>query len=258
MAASTITASVISVPALVTYHQRLNFFVLFLFHFLLLGRLRTSVEHVDEVDTMRVSYFESGFQQTKNYSVEHVEEVDTLKDSRFESKIEQIKVFSAPDQGNESGAMAQSVQKMGVQEELGSEMKLQGFSGLSIEETSSNHEYDMVDAGSTYQEPTSKLLMPVTKLPYKIRGKICQKLDIKDDLQFRDFRFLSEKMGFDKDLTRNLEQRQHPTNELLQLWSTISSQPTVGCLIEMLKDRDLERMDVVEVLESWVYNEDQE
>ena len=214
------------------------------------------MEHVDEVDAMRVSYCEPGIQQTKNSSVEHVEEVDILKDSHFESKIEQIKVFSAPDQGNESGAMARSVQKMGVQEELGSEMKLQGFSGLSIEETSSYHGYDMVDAGSTYQEPTSKLLMPVTKLPYNILSKICLKLDILN-LQFRDFRLLGEKMGYDKDVTRNLEQRRNPTHELFQLWSTTSSKATVGCLIEMLKEKDFERTDVVEVLESWVYGKDQ-
>ena len=215
------------------------------------------MEHVDEVDTMRVSYFEPGIQQTKISSVEHTEEVDTMKDSFFESKIEQVKDFSPPDQGNESGAMVQPVRKMGVREELGSEMKLQSLSGLSIEETSPHHGYDLVDAGSTYQEPTSKLLMPVTKLPYGIRGQICLKLDIKDDLHFRDFRLLGEKMGFDKDVTRNLEQRLHPTNELLQLWSRKSSKAKVGCLIEMLKEKDFDRSDVVEVLENWVYGKGQ-
>lgn len=216
------------------------------------------MEHVDEVDTMRVSYFEPRFQETKNSSVGYVEEVDTLKDSHFESKIEQIKVFSAPDQGNESGAMAQSVQKMGVQEELGSEMKLQGFSGLSIEETRSYHGYDKVDAGSTYQEPTSKLLMYVTGLPYGVYAKVCQKMDIKDDFQFRDFRLLGEKMNFNKDITRKLEQRKNPTDELLQLWSKTARQPTVGRLIELLKDKELERRDVADVLEIWVYGKGQE
>ena len=192
------------------------------------------MEHVDEVDTVRVSYFEPGIQQTKISSVEHMEEVDTMKDSSFESKIEQLKVFSPP----------------------GSEMK--SFSGLSIEETSPHHGYDVVDAGSTYQEPTSKLLMPVTKLPYGIRARICLKLDIKDDLHFRDFRLLGEKMGFSKDVTRNLEQRLHATNQLLQLWSTTSSKATVGCLIEMLKEKDFDRSDVVEVLEKWVYGKGQE
>ena len=217
------------------------------------------MEHVDEVDTVRVSYFEPGIQQTKISSVEHTEEVDTMKDSYFQSKIEQGKVFSPPDQGNESGAMAQPVQKMGVREELGSEMKLQSFLlGLTIEEKSSHHGYDVVDAGSTYQEPTSKLLMPVTKLPYVIRASICLKLDIKDDLYFRDYRLLGKKMGFSKDVTRNLKQRLHPTNELLQLWSRTSLKATVGCLIEMLKEKDFERLDVVEVLENWVYGKGQE
>ncbi|XP_067057098.1 uncharacterized protein [Acropora muricata] len=222
------------------------------------GRLRKSVEHVDEVDTVRVSYVEPGIQPTKSSSVGHAEEVDTMKGSYFESKIEQGKGFSPPDQGNESGAMAQPVKNMGAQEELGSEMKLQSLSGLSIEETSPHHGYDVVDAGSTYQEPTSKLLMPLTKLPYGIRGEICLKLDIRDDLHFRDFRLLGEKMGFSKDVTRNLEQRQHPTNELLHLWSRKSSKAKVGCLIEMLKDKDFDRSDVVEVLENWVYGKGQE
>jgi len=135
-----------------------------------------------------------------------------------------------------------------------SQMKLPSFSGLSIEETGPpHHGYDLVDAGSTYQDPTSKLLMPVTKLPYGILGPVCLKLDIKDDLHFRDFRLLGEKMGFDKDLTRNLEQRLNATKQLLQLWSTTSSKATVGCLIEMLKEKDFDRSDVVEVLENWVY-----
>ena len=216
------------------------------------------MEHVDEVDTMRVSYFEPGIQQTKISSVEHTEVVDTMKDSYFESKIEQVKVFSPPDQGSESGAGTRPVQKMGVREELGSEMKLQSFSGLSIEETSPHHGYDVVDAGSTYQDPTSKLLMPVTKLPYGIRAQICLKLDIRDDLHFRDFRLLGEKMGFNKDVTRNLEQRRYATDELLQLWSRKSSKATVGCLIEMLKEKDFDRSDVVEVLEKWVYGKGQE
>ena len=114
------------------------------------------MEHVDEVDTVRVSYFERGIQQTKISSVERTEEVDMMKDSYFESKIEERKVFSPLDQRHESGAMAQPVQKMGVQEELGSEMKLQSFLGLSIDEKSPHHGYDhVVDAGSAYQEPTS-------------------------------------------------------------------------------------------------------
>ena len=100
--------------------------------------------------------------------------------------------------------------------------------------------------------------MPVTKLPYRIRGTICLKLDIRDDLHFRDFRLLGEKMGFNKDVTRNLEQRRYPTNELLQLWSTTRSQATVGCLIEMLKEKDFDRSDVVEILENWVCEKGQE
>ncbi|XP_067057120.1 uncharacterized protein [Acropora muricata] len=222
------------------------------------GRLRKSVEHVDEVDTVRVSYVEPGIQPTKSSSVGHTEEVDTMEGSYFESKIEQVKVFSPPDQGNESGAMAQPVQKMGVQEELGSEMKPPSLSGLSIEETSPHHGYDVVDAGSTYQEPTSKLLMPVTQLPYGILGPVCLKLDIKDDLHFRDFRLLGEKMGFGKDVTRNLEQRLNATKQLLQLWSTTRPKATVGRLIEMLKEKDFDRSDVVELLEDWVYGKGQE
>ena len=160
------------------------------------------MEHVDEVDTVRVSYVEPGIQPTKSSSV--------------------------------------------------------GHTGLSIEETSPHHGYDVVDAGSTYQEPTSKLLMPVTQLPYGILGPVCLKLDIKDDLHFRDFRLLGEKMRFSKDVTRNLEQSLNATKQLLQLWSTKSPKATVGRLIEMLKEKDFDRSDVVELLEDWVYGKGKE
>ncbi|XP_067057092.1 uncharacterized protein [Acropora muricata] len=54
------------------------------------GRLRKSVEHVDEVHTTK----EPGIQQRKISTVEHMEEVHTKEDSCFKSKIEQVKVFS--------------------------------------------------------------------------------------------------------------------------------------------------------------------
>ncbi|XP_067057102.1 uncharacterized protein [Acropora muricata] len=52
------------------------------------GRLRNSAEHVEDVNTMNASYSEFGFQERE--------------------------VFSALEQGNKTGAMAQPVQKIGV------------------------------------------------------------------------------------------------------------------------------------------------
>lgn len=113
---------------------------------------------------------------------------------------------------------------------------------------------DMVDARMAL--PTaSRLLTNVVDIPYAIYGKVCLKLNNKDQMFYRDFRMLGENMGYDKDVTRNLEQRVNPTDELLQMWGTSNRQATVGKLIELLKEDGLERMDVVEILEDWVQKE---
>ncbi|KAJ7360209.1 hypothetical protein OS493_016834 [Desmophyllum pertusum] len=72
-----------------------------------------------------------------------------------------------------------------------------------------------------------------------------------NDMLYKDFRMLGEKMGFDKDVTRNLKQKNNPTDELLQMWS-VKPEATVQNLIALLKDNELQRMDVAKILEDWV------
>ena len=105
---------------------------------------------------------------------------------------------------------------------------------------------------STDQQRSQRLKTNVIDIPYTLNSRICLKLNLKDQLFFRDFRLLGEKMGYDKDVTRNLEQNNvNPTNELLQMWS-VNPEATVGNLIGLLKGKDLERMDVAAILEDWV------
>ena len=91
----------------------------------------------------------------------------------------------------------------------------------------------------------------VQDIPYSILSKICLKLNAKDDLSFRDFRLLGEKMGFDKDLTKVLEQKHNPTYELFQLWHP-NPKSTVENLLMILKDDEMGRWDVATVLEDWL------
>ena len=62
-------------------------------------------------------------------------------------------------------------------------------------------------------------------------------------------------MGFVNDVTRNLEQKTNPTNELLQMWSKKPG-ATVENLIALLKDDEMERWDVVAILEHWLKRKD--
>ena len=122
---------------------------------------------------------------------------------------------------------------------------------MSVEENSQkNPGIDTADAGSD-QLPRSRLSSNIMAIPYSVLRRVYLKLNVRDDLEYKDFRMLGEKLGFDKDVTRNLEQQKNPTDELLRLWS-VKPQATVGRVIELLKEKDMERLDVVEILESWV------
>ena len=80
-------------------------------------------------------------------------------------------------------------------------------------------------------------------------------LNIRRELRFDDFRMLAEKVGLDGYEIKFVEQSENPTNVVLSTWSS-KRDATVGRLIELLKDEDLKRMDVAEVLEKWVNNEE--
>lgn len=99
----------------------------------------------------------------------------------------------------------------------------------------------------------------VTEIPLSIYRDVCSKLDTRDDIFYRDYRMLAERLNFDRHLIVVWEQlqncsRPNPTNELLKLWSFDSGdEATVQRLIELLKLDDLKRMDVVKILEDWVF-----
>ena len=97
---------------------------------------------------------------------------------------------------------------------------------------------------------SNRLSTNVTDIPYAITGKICLKLNTKH-MFYKDYRLLGERMGFSKDVTRDLERKDNPTAELLHLWST-KPEATVQNLIALLKHEELERMDVATILEDWV------
>lgn len=101
------------------------------------------------------------------------------------------------------------------------------------------------------QLKSTRLLTNVMDIPYVINSKICLKLNAKDHMFYKDFRLLGEKMGYSKDVTRDLERKDNPTDALLQMWS-IKGEATVENLIALLKDSDLERIDVATILEDWV------
>ena len=112
---------------------------------------------------------------------------------------------------------------------------------------------DVVDAGvkQNGNQVNAWLSASVKRIPLSVHGRICVMLNVKRDVKFDDFRMLAEKVGLDKDETDFIAQRENPTDEILKTWSK-KPEATVGKLIEILKGKDLERMDVVKVLEDWV------
>ncbi|XP_067029842.1 uncharacterized protein [Acropora muricata] len=95
----------------------------------------------------------------------------------------------------------------------------------------------------------------VLDIPGYVYRTVCIKLNSKDDYSFNDYRILCQALECDEALPRRLEQRttSNPTDELLWDWSKRDAdKATVEKLIDLLKDEDLNRMDVVEILEGWV------
>ena len=99
----------------------------------------------------------------------------------------------------------------------------------------------------------TRLSTNVKELPLTVRSRVCSLLNVKRDRDFDDFRMLAEKVGLGKDKIDIVEQKEDsPTHAILTEWSIRNSEATVGKLIEMLKEEDFRRMDVVKILEDWV------
>ena len=100
-----------------------------------------------------------------------------------------------------------------------------------------------------------KLSFKVTKIPYGVLSEVCKVMNIKDYLNYKDFRWLAEKIGLGRNDAELFDQRsKNPTEEILKEWARKSyEEATVGKLIELLKE--MERMDAVKELEDWVNKE---
>lgn len=125
--------------------------------------------------------------------------------------------------------------------------------GQSTSETKQKMKDDVVDAGVNQNgsQVNARLSASVKGIPLSVYRRICMMLNVKRVVKFDDFRMLAEKVGLDKDETDFIAQQENPTEEILKTWSK-KPEATVGKLIEILKGKDLERMDVVKVIEDWV------
>ena len=125
--------------------------------------------------------------------------------------------------------------------------------GHSTSESKQKMAADVVDAGvkQSGNQVNARLSTSVKGIPLSVYGRICVMLNVKRHVKFDDFRMLAEKVGLDKDETNFIAQTENPTDEILKTWSK-KPEATVGKLIEILKGKDLDRMDVVKVLEDWV------
>ena len=126
--------------------------------------------------------------------------------------------------------------------------------GNSTSETKQKKTGDAVDAGVNQNDKrvNERLSTSVKGIPLSVYGPLCLMLNVKRDVKFDDFRMLAEEVGLNRDETNFIEQLKNPTEEILKTWSK-KSEATVGKLIDILKGEHFERMDVVKVLEDWVY-----
>ena len=178
--------------------------------------------------------------------VEHTEESEQGKS--VEPKIKSIETEKVVYEENMNYIM-QGTQGLGLANNNLSKAKKSGFD--QVDSGRVPLEFVSGKSSSSDQPKSNRLSTKVIDIPYTIIGKICLKLNAKDNMFYKDYRLLGEKMGYSKDVTRDLERKENPTDALLQLWS-IKPEATVQNLIALLKDTDLERIDVATILENWV------
>jgi len=126
--------------------------------------------------------------------------------------------------------------------------------GHGVEETDKEEKSEGVLRPGVVQ---SRLQTNVLDIPNALYRTVCIKLNSKDEISFNDYRMLCEKLGYDQTVARGLEQATtvNPTDELLWTWRTTRAhEATVEKLINLLKEEDFCRMDVVTILEDWVQN----
>ena len=117
---------------------------------------------------------------------------------------------------------------------------------------------DAVDGGVSLQTKSLRLSTKVDNIPYPLLRDICSKLNTLSCDGFSDFQILGERMEIKRNFIEICAQPRNlnPTYEILKHWCQKTREPTVGKLIEILKHKDLQRMDVVQTLENWVEHGD--
>ena len=186
------------------------------------------------------------FTESTKKCVEHTEESE--QGESVEPKIKSIETEKVVYEENMNYIM-QGTQGLGLAKNNLSKAKKNGFD--QVDSGRVPLEFVSGKSSSSDQPKSNRLSTKVIDIPYAIIGKICLKLNAKDNIFYKDYRLLGEKMGYSKDVTGDLGRKENPTYALLQLWS-IKPEATVQNLIALLKDTDLERMDVATILENWV------
>ena len=221
---------------------------------------KVGVEHTEKI-TPAVTFSENRMQQIEIKSlhactqehgtaddvtkrVQGLDMADKNPDSRMGQENEECFESEAdkphrPQQEEGVGVTKTSVEETGVTDQKSEFLEQENVAG------------DTVDAGAR-----SRFSVNVRDIPFSLESSICKKLNLRDDVHFRDFRILGELMEFDRDTIESLAQERNPTSELFKLWCSSTRQATVGKLIGLLKHEVLQRMDVVEILEKWAEEKD--
>ena len=213
------------------------------------------VEHTEKI-TQAVKYVESGMQQLEiknlgKQELDTVDEGDKNPDSRMgqeneecvESEVEKLHM---PHQEDGIGITKTSVEETGVTDQKSKSL------------AQKNIAHDAVDGGVSPQTMRSRLSTNVKNIPYALLVRICLKLNKTSDVLFNDFRMLGELMEIDRDYIEFCAEprNSNPTHKILTRWWQTTQEPTVEKLIEMLKNKHMQRMDVVKILEDWVEKRD--
>ena len=90
------------------------------------------------------------------------------------------------------------------------------------------------------------------KIPIKFYRKICIKLDTLRDAFWNDYRLFGEAIGLDKDEVLYLGQSRNPTRQMLEKFDSQKGS-SVGKFRDHVKE--MERDDVVSVVEEWILDE---
>ena len=213
------------------------------------------VEHTEKI-TQAVKYVESGMQQLEiknlgKQELDTIDEGDKNPDSRMGQENEEcveseVDKLHMPHQEEGIGVTKTSVEETGVTDQKSDSL------------AQKNIAHDAVDAGIGPQTKRSRLSTNVKNIPYALLVRICLKLNKTSDVLFNDFRMLGELMEIDRDYIEFCAEprNSNPTHKILTRWWQTTQEPTVEKLIEMLKNKHMQRMDVVKILEDWVEKRD--